>query len=845
MTAEVIMHWMMEHALGAYSAKTAEEIIYATSNHAAVFRPEGGFRKDQAAAVLHKLCQGVVVSCLRIHSVDGKAQLASRFYVHVDHIDRLDQEMRAAEVFKTMAGTRLPREICVTWYCPYAGGWEPSDTGDSVTTFPEGSKCCGSCTGTHLGGRCMTLSHGSRCARAPWLGHPQVPVNPETWLAIDSPSALNDVLQSSWGTARLIEAELRGRVPSVNMVWEHTTSGGTGESMKHHAKLSIVDSKNRRMWKVCLSGANRKMAKMRSTMAFLQCYSELLKAAMAGEPVNYHHVWVVAHNKLVRFQEGKETPPGDDSIVWLWCPVCSMWLNGAEQLIDHEDGTKHNKYFGRQGLPLEQVKCQTGINRDQLDTMNVSDVDVQEPVQKETCFTQFFRKWWKDICDSDDFDSALTRALAALVPGGVRADGLMKPHEDVQRLTATTPSLAAMQAFRSDLNYCDWLAQAAFHSMRKEWRTFGSLPASHDPSVACNSFSAKSVPITKLGNQAPPQPRGDASTTKTTDFELAAKPCCGRGVCTLCKKRDVYAYCHKCNELRCCECLKPSDDITEGWRCEQCEAESCSRVCAPRQAAAPDEGALNDNIINHDTQAGKSAASLTVENQGDSNCDVSIVKDQQTHEDTSGDESSSDEAADVELSTDSDLVRRPSFPPGLIGVPAVNARNQFGPVSSPPISRSAAVIGAASHADQSHPDIWNGAVAPAPVGVATRHMCAVARHHTHIYALPKDATFPGTKIVPMSQLRIALYADHRTRSAGIEWLTDEQLLNAFLADATFDDACKHNNVYRFARTRVDPTQMDPVDDRSRLSMLVRGEPCLVVRLKTERGARGGRFRAVR
>lgn len=145
----------------------------------------------------------------------------------------------------------------------------------------------------------------------------------------------------------------------------------------------------------------------------------------------------------------------------------------------------------------------------------------------------------------------------------------------------------------------------------------------------------------------------------------------------------------------------------------------------------------------------------------------------------------------------------------------------------------------------SPPSIWANAPAPAgpvngpvaPPGLnpaviveATRAMCAAARHDTVVCAYPINQTKPGIKIVPVSELRRVLLNHKDGRRRLVSQMSDTELLDSFVAAATYKDAKGHGGVWRFRHATLDPLTMRPADQRSILSMQILDEPCLAIRL---------------
>lgn len=154
--------------------------------------------------------------------------------------------------------------------------------------------------------------------------------------------------------------------------------------------------------------------------------------------------------------------------------------------------------------------------------------------------------------------------------------------------------------------------------------------------------------------------------------------------------------------------------------------------------------------------------------------------------------------------------------------PAEAIANPWAPMLEP--AQEAASAAAESDIWGDHPTV----ATPVPLKV-TRSMCAVARHDVEVYALPIQQTNPGVKIVPVSELRAALWQDKRTRNTDFSVYADGELLDAFVAESNDADTKSHGGVQRFARTTLDTSAMRPADLHSRSSLQNRGEPCLVVR----------------
>lgn len=517
-TAKAVTGYMLDHAFGLESAKTSEEIIIEAALWANVNGLGGGFKKADVPSVLHKLAQGVGHAALRFQCC------STRFYVHADFCQRFNEEREAAGAthFPDIPLKSYPKP-CVTRGCPYVGVWEPVTTDDLKTTFPEGPKCCGSCTGVHSDGRKMAVAHGMRCGRTPWLGVPNVDEKKTAWLVTTSPAQLNEELQSAFGTARLVENDLRARVSGVSLEWAFQTEQESGKAGKvvHICHVTVTKAEGQGQWYVQMAGPTRSMAKMRATMAFLHCYARLLTLANEGQPIDYMDAWETAYNHL----------------------ICKGYLVAGMSPV--------------KGPAVEEL-----------------------PI----------------------------RAMA---------------------------------------------------------------------------------------------------------LELA-------------------------NERK-----AESDESSED---------------------SPD---------------------------GDDK-EVFPVMPQQSQE-----------------------------PPGLKRSPGTPAGVQL--------------TGAASSAAAQVPDIWgDGPIVVAPMDFkATRAMCAVARYATEVYALPIHPTRPGTKIVPVSELRKALSRDERTQGMNLSGLSIDQLLKAFTDEASLEDARKHGDVWRFGRTSLDTSTMYPANERSRSSLQNRGEPCLVVRMKRQ------------
>lgn len=322
-TAKAVIGYMIEHALGLVQAKTVEQITVGAAAWAVDNDLAGGYKKTDVPCILHKLTQGVAHAALRMDN--GPI----RFYVHTDYRQRLDEESEAAEAVHVQAFvSKPPPKPCVTRGCPYAGTWDssaPADDGcKSKATFPEGPKCCGSCTGVLPDGRMMAAAHGCRCERLSWLGVPNIDPNNQTWLAITSPSRLNEELQKAFGTARLVENELPARVSGVSLEWSFEQ-----RSDVHICQVSMAKDEGRGQWIVRMSGPTRAVAKLRAQMAFLHCYARLLEVARDGPPVNYTRVWEIAFNELLR-AEGSH-PAGEGDTCEVLADVLQLATSMAQQ----------------------------------------------------------------------------------------------------------------------------------------------------------------------------------------------------------------------------------------------------------------------------------------------------------------------------------------------------------------------------------------------------------------------------------------------------------------------------------------------------------------------------------
>jgi len=96
-------------------------------------------------------------------------------------------------------------------------------------------------------------------------------------------------------------------------------------------------------------------------------------------------------------------------------------------------------------------------------------------------------------------------------------------------------------------------------------------------------------------------------------------------------------------------------------------------------------------------------------------------------------------------------------------------------------------------------------------------------------------TIPATHIVPLSSLREALGRNKQTRMVNWEAYSDEYLADRFAALSTPADTAepRHGGVPRFRRSQVDVSVMRPANPESEASIQRVGEPCLVVRMKSE------------
>jgi len=157
-------------------------------------------------------------------------------------------------------------------------------------TYPAGPKCCGSCTGISAR-RTMNLSHGDQCGRVPWLGLPAIDTTRTDWVNFRDPVPLNETLNRSFGSARLVQTELRFNVDGVHMEVQascfHMKNGVT------RSKCTVVIRKDNGdgEWSITMEGPTRAVAKLRASLGFLHCYKKLLEVAGRGPPVNYVHVW--------------------------------------------------------------------------------------------------------------------------------------------------------------------------------------------------------------------------------------------------------------------------------------------------------------------------------------------------------------------------------------------------------------------------------------------------------------------------------------------------------------------------------------------------------------------------
>lgn len=308
-TARAVVGYMAQDAVGLANAKTTSEIATgATAWVRTADLPERdrtflreNFNCKQVDGVMHKLSQCVSHAALR------STNQTRRFYVHLDAEARLEAERtQYAQAEAEMVTTRQnavpvePRKPCVTQGCPYAGGWEPPE-GVPTATYPEGPKCCGSCTGVRIDGRPMQNSHGDSCHRQAWLGEPNVNTDAPGWFLITDASKLNEVLMSSYGTARLIERELAHRHAGVKLWWDVQEVPASGPTAAYwRARLEVTKDQGQGSWTVEMCSKNRSVAKIRAQLAWLHCYKLMLDAAACGSPCDYIDLWVTAAANLAK-----------------------------------------------------------------------------------------------------------------------------------------------------------------------------------------------------------------------------------------------------------------------------------------------------------------------------------------------------------------------------------------------------------------------------------------------------------------------------------------------------------------------------------------------------------------
>jgi len=177
--------------------------------------------------------------------------------------------------------------------------------------------------------------------------------------------------------------------------------------------------------------------------------------------------------------------------------------------------------------------------------------------------------------------------------------------------------------------------------------------------------------------------------------------------------------------------------------------------------------------------------------------------------------------------------KRGWFPVAFFKADGTNPSTDVLATSDPWVGSQGSASSGGTQAPNGGGDLWAG-YGPAPMPPASRHMCRVARHETHQFAYPRVQGQSATKIVPISVLRRALQDDPKTarEARGQPCESDHQLLSSFLSASTASDTRKHHGVARFARTTLDPGSMHPADEGSYWALQTRGEPCLIVRLKT-------------
>jgi len=352
-TASAVIAYMAQNTVGLANAMSAREIAdgaMAWDGVNGVCPISQGCDIRKVASVLHKLSQGVAHAAVR--RVGG----AMGFYVHSDSYRRLLDERAEADALETtqqqpqqgqQAAAPRPRlKPCITQGCPYAGGWEPPLLQEgglrpcghhqefgSTTEFPEGPKCCGSCTGHRHDGRPMEVAHGSRCERTPWLGQPNIDTAVSTWLGMLVPSQLNDVLNQAYGTARLVQSDLDGRLEGVTIHWSCPTKWVDGMAVIQ-CQLEVTKGEGLGQWVITMPGPNRAIAKLRAQISFLHCYKVLLNAAQLGRPVDYIATWLTAAEGLAAAAETSATVAAAASAlaanaVDLWTPVSVPLTHGV------------------------------------------------------------------------------------------------------------------------------------------------------------------------------------------------------------------------------------------------------------------------------------------------------------------------------------------------------------------------------------------------------------------------------------------------------------------------------------------------------------------------------------
>lgn len=289
LTAEAVLGYMSEKAIGVQNAKLADDISEGATLWANMHGPVGSRVAPSVPRVLHCLAQGAACSSLRV------VGSSPRFYLHHDYTLRLRVEREAAEnLAASLAGPRVMYPPCLTAGCPYLGTRDQLPSVDSV--FPRGPKCCGSCTGKRRDGQPMALAHGSCCERQPWLGVPEIDTRSTEWLSLMSASQLNEELNKAKGTVSLVQKDINSRVAGVSIEW--ATHDRQYSTTVHYCRATLRKDEGHGQWTVCMSGPTKSIAKLRATMAVLHCYKTLLEAAEKNKPVDYDLEWLAAESEL-------------------------------------------------------------------------------------------------------------------------------------------------------------------------------------------------------------------------------------------------------------------------------------------------------------------------------------------------------------------------------------------------------------------------------------------------------------------------------------------------------------------------------------------------------------------